>query len=92
MNKAKWDEVLQSGGKFKDDVTLTLSGRVFNYALTKAKKEERSRIMKYIHNQFRNGKFMLVDKERFKGKTTTKDLDKWWGFNTNNTDNKKEND
>lgn len=43
------------------------------------RKEER-RIRRHIRNFFRFGKYKLVEKKKFEGKTTKEDLDDFWHF------------
>lgn len=88
--KKLFDKILKKRNYTKDEVEEILLGTYEGFtagfiekhpkAIKKAKQSERTRIRKYIHQQFRQGKFMLVEKKRYKGKTTDKDLDKWWGF------------
>lgn len=52
----------------------------FRDVIKEIKMNERNRIKKYLHQQFRHGKFILEEKKRFEGKTTSKDLDEWWHF------------
>ena len=75
MESAKWDEVLDEYNRIKDDVTITLSGKVFKYALRKAKKEVLAKVIKQLKEiDFKDLSFMEAVEAMKEGKKVRRNV------------------